>query len=68
MYHPRFVSGDITTAFIEEEYPDGFSGASLTSESTGVFVATAILFIFWNKNVLRQFPADIQLYRTIDID
>ncbi|MFY9589969.1 acetyl-CoA carboxylase biotin carboxylase subunit [Rickettsia endosymbiont of Halotydeus destructor] len=42
MLHPRFVSGDITTAFIEEEYPDGFSGASLTSESTGVFVATAI--------------------------
>jgi propionyl-CoA carboxylase alpha chain len=42
MLHPRFVSGDINTAFIEEEYPDGFSGASLTSESTGVFVATAI--------------------------
>ncbi|WP_342269723.1 acetyl/propionyl/methylcrotonyl-CoA carboxylase subunit alpha [Rickettsia endosymbiont of Orchestes rusci] len=45
MLHPRFVSGDINTAFIEEEYPDGFSGASLTSEVTGVFVATAI-FIY----------------------
>jgi len=30
MDHPRFASGDITTAFIEEEYPDGFSGSSLT--------------------------------------
>ncbi|ACM00365.1 Propionyl-CoA carboxylase alpha subunit [Cereibacter sphaeroides KD131] len=29
MDHPRFVSGDITTAFIAEEYPDGFQGAVL---------------------------------------
>jgi propionyl-CoA carboxylase alpha chain len=29
MDHPRFVSGDITTAFIAEEYPDGFRGATL---------------------------------------
>ncbi|MDP3339710.1 acetyl/propionyl/methylcrotonyl-CoA carboxylase subunit alpha [Frigidibacter sp.] len=31
MDHPRFVSGDITTAFIAEEYPDGFQGATLTT-------------------------------------
>ncbi|HSF65713.1 MAG TPA: biotin/lipoyl-containing protein, partial [Paracoccaceae bacterium] len=29
MDHPRFVSGNITTAFIAEEYPDGFQGATL---------------------------------------
>ncbi|MGY6549748.1 MAG: acetyl-CoA carboxylase biotin carboxylase subunit [Roseinatronobacter sp.] len=29
MDHPRFVSGAITTAFIAEEYPDGFEGATL---------------------------------------
>ncbi len=29
MDHPRFVSGQITTAFIAEEYPDGFQGAVL---------------------------------------
>ena len=29
MDHPRFVSGNITTAFIAEEYPDGFQGAVL---------------------------------------
>ncbi|MCC5992606.1 MAG: acetyl/propionyl/methylcrotonyl-CoA carboxylase subunit alpha [Rhodobacteraceae bacterium] len=29
MDHPRFVSGDITTAFIAEEYPEGFAGAEL---------------------------------------
>jgi propionyl-CoA carboxylase alpha chain len=29
MDHPRFVAGNITTAFIAEEYPDGFPGAVL---------------------------------------
>ena len=28
MDHPKFISGDITTAFIAEEYPDGFEGVS----------------------------------------
>ncbi|MEL6774539.1 MAG: biotin/lipoyl-containing protein, partial [Pseudomonadota bacterium] len=27
--HPRFISGEITTGFIAEEYPDGFHGAAL---------------------------------------
>ncbi|NNE81941.1 MAG: acetyl/propionyl/methylcrotonyl-CoA carboxylase subunit alpha [Silicimonas sp.] len=26
MDHPKFVAGDMTTAFIEEEYPEGFAG------------------------------------------
>ncbi len=26
--HPKFISGDMTTAFIEEEYPDGFDGVT----------------------------------------
>ena len=29
MDHPKFISGDMTTAFIEEEYPDGFEGVTL---------------------------------------
>ncbi|MEL7025618.1 MAG: acetyl/propionyl/methylcrotonyl-CoA carboxylase subunit alpha [Pseudomonadota bacterium] len=28
MDHPKFVSGDMTTAFIAEEYPDGFQGVA----------------------------------------
>ncbi|MFD0857684.1 acetyl-CoA carboxylase biotin carboxylase subunit [Roseovarius aquimarinus] len=32
MDHPKFVSGDITTAFIAEEYPEGFEGAVLGDE------------------------------------
>ena len=33
MDHPKFVSGDITTAFIEEEYPDGFEGVTLDADA-----------------------------------
>ena len=29
MDHPRFVSGNITTAFIAEEFPEGFQGVTL---------------------------------------
>ena len=32
MDHARFVKGDITTAFIEEEYPDGFVGVDFEEE------------------------------------
>ncbi len=28
MDHPKFVSGDMTTAFIAEEYPEGFEGVT----------------------------------------
>ncbi len=39
--HKRFASGDINTNFIAQEYPDGFFGAELTSETTRVFLAVA---------------------------
>ena len=42
MANPRFQKGDIATSFIAEEYPDGFLGAKLTSESSRIFLATAI--------------------------
>ncbi|QYZ71119.1 acetyl-CoA carboxylase biotin carboxylase subunit [Neotabrizicola shimadae] len=32
MDHPRFVSGDISTAFIAEEYPEGFQGTTLAPD------------------------------------
>mgnify|MGYP003668150176 FL=1 len=40
MDHPKFVSGDMTTAFIEEEFPDGFQGVDLP-EATLKRVAAA---------------------------
>ncbi|MDD9921397.1 MAG: acetyl/propionyl/methylcrotonyl-CoA carboxylase subunit alpha [Boseongicola sp.] len=33
MDHPKFISGDMTTAFIAEEYPDGFEGVELPEET-----------------------------------
>ncbi|MEY3004374.1 MAG: propionyl-CoA carboxylase, alpha subunit [Pseudomonadota bacterium] len=45
MDHPRFVSGNITTAFIAEEYPEGFSGATLAPDAAQrVAAAAAAMF------------------------
>ena len=33
MDHPKFISGDMTTAFIAEEYPDGFEGVTLGEDA-----------------------------------
>ncbi|MEQ8368904.1 MAG: biotin/lipoyl-containing protein, partial [Roseicyclus sp.] len=41
MDHPRFASGNITTAFIAEEYPDGFEGAVLTDDTLRRVAAAA---------------------------
>jgi propionyl-CoA carboxylase alpha chain len=41
MDHPRFASGNITTAFIAEEYPDGFSGVTLDDAMRRRVVAAA---------------------------
>ncbi len=47
MQHPRFRSGELTTGFIAEEYPDGFHGAAASDEvkqhlaAIAGFVATA---------------------------
>ena len=41
MDHPKFISGDITTAFIAEEYPDGFEGATLTEDALRRVAAAA---------------------------
>ncbi len=41
MDHPKFVSGDITTAFIAEEYPDGFDGVELHPDTLRRIAAAA---------------------------
>jgi propionyl-CoA carboxylase alpha chain len=47
MQHPRFRSGELTTGFIAEEYPEGFTGAAASDElktrlaAVAAFVATA---------------------------
>jgi propionyl-CoA carboxylase alpha chain len=44
MQHPRFRSGELTTGFIAEEYPDGFEGAA-TSEATLTHLAAIAGFL-----------------------
>ncbi|OUR77444.1 acetyl/propionyl-CoA carboxylase subuit alpha [Alphaproteobacteria bacterium 46_93_T64] len=39
--HPRFKSGNITTGFIAEEYPEGFFGADVDDDSYRAMVAIA---------------------------
>ena len=47
MQHPRFRSGELTTGFIAEEYPEGFEGAPASDElkiklaAIAGFIATA---------------------------
>ncbi len=41
MQHPRFRSGELTTGFIAEEYPDGFEGAATDIRTIGVLCAVA---------------------------
>ncbi len=44
MDHPRFTSGNITTAFIAEEYPEGFNGVTLDARTLRrVAAATAAM-------------------------
>ncbi len=41
MDHPRFKAGRLTTAFIAEEYPDGFQGVEPDTDLMQQFVAAA---------------------------
>ena len=41
MRHPRFGAGALTTAFIAEEYPDGFAGAPVDAPRRAVLAAIA---------------------------
>jgi propionyl-CoA carboxylase alpha chain len=41
MQHPRFRSGELTTGFIAEEYPDGFKGAPASDNLLKILAAVA---------------------------
>jgi propionyl-CoA carboxylase alpha chain len=41
MDHPRFISGEITTAFIAEEYPEGFEGVTPDKDTLRLLAAVA---------------------------
>jgi propionyl-CoA carboxylase alpha chain len=43
MEEPRFRSGDITTAYIKDQFPDGFKGAPLTDKIQRLFAGVGAL-------------------------
>ena len=42
MKNDRFVKGNLTTSFIKEEFPAGFSGSELDSQAEEVLIASAM--------------------------
>ncbi len=42
MDHPKFIAGNITTAFIEEEWPEGFAGVTLGAPEANRVAAAAV--------------------------
>ncbi len=49
MNNENFVNGDIHTGFISEEFKDGIYAATLTSETTEIFIATSIHIFLINE-------------------
>ncbi|MGM0586071.1 MAG: acetyl-CoA carboxylase biotin carboxylase subunit [Pseudomonadota bacterium] len=63
MDHPRFVKGDISTAFIQEEFPDGFSGAELAPETLRKLAAAAAAFNMIVENRAAQISGAMRNHR-----
>jgi propionyl-CoA carboxylase alpha chain len=64
MQHPRFRSGDLTTGFIAEEYPEGFHGAAASPELLRDIAAIAAFLATANADRARQI--DNQLSGPLD--
>lgn len=54
MSHPRWRSGNISTAFIAEEYPDGFGGVELSDEARRILSVTALTMELHRSDRLDQ--------------
>lgn len=48
MKNERFISGDISTSFIKNEFPEGFSGSHLDSRVEEVLIASAMQIFLKN--------------------
>jgi len=59
MHNEKFQKGDISTSFIKQEFPEGFTGNELESKAKGVLIgASAFMFI---KNLKRFYNITGQL-------
>jgi propionyl-CoA carboxylase alpha chain len=59
MQHPRFRSGELTTGFIAEEYPDGFTGAPASEDLTRKLCAIAGVVAKRNSDRARQIDGQL---------
>jgi propionyl-CoA carboxylase alpha chain len=59
MQHPRFRSGELTTGFIAEEYPDGFEGAPANEDLTRKLCAIAAVVAKRNSDRARQIDGQL---------
>ena len=64
MQHPRFRSGELTTGFIAEEYPEGFTGAAASDALKANLAAVAGFIATARADRARQ--VDGQLADTLD--
>ena len=64
MQHPRFRSGELTTGFIAEEYPDGFTGAATSDAVKRKLAAVAGFIMTARADRARQ--VDGQLHYNLD--
>lgn len=53
MKHPRFRSGDISTAFIEEEYPEGFTDSEPPTDVVRLFAIAAVIVSHRSRRSLK---------------
>ncbi|MBH68690.1 MAG: acetyl/propionyl-CoA carboxylase subunit alpha [Rhodospirillaceae bacterium] len=66
MSNSRFQSGDLTTAFIEEEFPSGFNGIELTSDVEAKLYAVAAAFEQSRANRRKSISGQVTLPRRGD--
>jgi propionyl-CoA carboxylase alpha chain len=59
MQHPRFRSGELTTGFIAEEYPDGFHGAASTEDFRRILAAVCAGNEFTLQSRARQITGQL---------
>jgi len=59
MQHPRFRSGELTTGFIAEEYPDGFAGTPASDELLRTLAGIAGFMACANADRARQISGQL---------
>lgn len=64
--HPKFLSGDMTTNFIDDYFADGFESVSLEPENPLIMVATAAELQFRDDAIASTLHEDGQAVDTTD--